>query len=375
MKVSESTTDTHANQAMAGRFYNEALTNFAAARANTKNVRELFYRIAGKTVQITVVGHTYEYGIVRALDHLRIAPDECDGAATGLSPDLHINCWDSRSTGSMPLKSPWTINDFSPFGQIYPCSSGQYRASFEADACAVSMIDLNSNIAFYWAPDWARIPNYTVAVPYRAIFSWYFNNGGMEIIHASAVSNSNGGLILTGKNGSGKSNTGLACLTNDLSYLADDHCLISNFDGYRIHSIYSSAKLWSKDVVHFPGLNLDQRISTGQLKDPAVDKHVFYINEHWPNLVCRSVPLKAIVLPRVTKDGNNTLVPGTFRDAFVGLIEQSHLLPPFATESSITFLANLARAVPVYKLSLSNFDWAQLLPMLEELMNSDREQI
>ncbi|MBY0549710.1 MAG: hypothetical protein K2W95_20700 [Candidatus Obscuribacterales bacterium] len=371
MKMPDSTIDTPANQATAARFYNEALTNFAAARANTKDVHELFYRIAGKTVQITVVGHTYEYGIVRALEHLRIAPDECDQA--GLTPGLHIYCWDSRSTAGKPLKSPWTIDDFSPFGQIYPCSSGQYRAAFEADACALSMIDLNSNVAFYWAPDWARIPNYSVAVPYRAIFSWYFHNSGMEIIHASAVSNSNGGLILTGKNGSGKSNTGLACLSNNLSYLADDHCLISNVDGYRIHSIYSSAKLWSKDVVHFPALNLDQRISTGQLKDPAVDKHVFYLNEHWPNLICRSVPLKAIVLPRVTKEGINTLVPGTYRDAFVGLIEQSHLLPPFATESSIAFLAKLARAVPVYKLSLSSIDWTPLLSMLEGLMNTDRE--
>lgn len=370
MKLSEEATDTAANEQKSRRLYNDALAIFAEARASTTSVHELYYELAGKTIQITVAGRTFDYGIVRALEHLRLSPVRSEEAAIRQCPDLHIFCWDSASTRSKPLKCPWTIDDFSPYGQVYPCSSGQYRAGFEADACALSMIDLNSNIALYWAPDWRRIPDYTIAVPFRPIFSWFFNSCGMEIIHASAAGNSNGGVFFTGTNGSGKSNTGLACLANNFSYLGDDHCLISNFDGFRIHSIYSSAKLWSKDVVHFPELSLDQRISTGPLKDPAVDKHVFYINEHWPNLLGQSASLKAIVLPSITHDGNNTLAAGSFRDAFMTLIEQSHLLPPFATKSSVAFLANLARSVPVYKLSLSNFDWKHILPMLDELMNT-----
>ena len=63
-----------------------------------------------------------------------------------------------------------------------------------------------------------------------------------------------------------------------------------------VHSLYNSAKLNSDHVQRFPAL-LPKIANPEQI---AEEKALLFVNEHYPSKVATRLPVRAILLPRVT---------------------------------------------------------------------------
>src|SRR4029077_4802081 len=93
-----------------------------------------------------------------------------------------------------------------------------------------------------------------IAEPIRAILSWFMREHNRQLIHAAAVGNSDGGVLLIGRSGAGKSNTALCCLASDLQYAADDFCAVSVGSEPHVYSLYCTGKTHEVDWTRHPFL-------------------------------------------------------------------------------------------------------------------------
>ena len=106
-------------------------------------------------------------------------------------------------------------------------------------------------------------------------------NYGFQLVHAGAVGTRDGGVLLVGKGGSGKSTTTFTCLDSGLAYVSDDYCIIENSSIPYTHSLYSTGKLNAEDVGRFPRLmpalyNYD-RLET--------EKALYFFYEQFPHRI------------------------------------------------------------------------------------------
>ena len=100
--------------------------------------------------------------------------------------------------------------------------------------------------ALSWIEDIALTPPYVRFRPFAEILSAWFPTVGMVLLHAAAVGDADGVVLLVGNGGSGKSTTSVVCSRAGLGFLADDFCLLEPGAPPRVHSIYRSAEAASR---------------------------------------------------------------------------------------------------------------------------------
>ena len=89
-------------------------------------------------------------------------------------------------------------------------------------------------------------PEWNCSTPLRHILHLALATRGVQFVHAGAVGRPDGGVIIVGRSGSGKSTSTLSTLGSDLLYAGDDYVGVSlNPDGGGpyVHSLYGCGKL------------------------------------------------------------------------------------------------------------------------------------
>lgn len=125
------------------------------------------------------------------------------------------------------------------------------------------------------------------------LFSLWAEMEDLLLLHAAAVGNDGGGVLIVGKSGSGKSTLSLSCLLDGMEFIGDDYILITASGPLRARPIYTLAAA-NQDVLD--QLPLD--------KVPSV--YVDHLSNGKPQLVlggglmCPELPIKAVVLPVVS---------------------------------------------------------------------------
>ena len=314
---------------------------------------ERSYIIGGHVVRLSFSGAAL-LSLTRALEHLAADNDS--------TPELTICVWDSESTGQRMLSRPWQESDFLARGVIQGYNTERIWTAFQHGSGAVSVLDKERNLAVFWAPD-SRLPYWEDGSPFRTILHWWLLSRGLQLVHAAAVGNSNGGVLIGGKGGSGKSTTALACLQSNLSYVGDDYTLLGFDSGPVVHSLYNSAKLNSDHVQRFPEL-LPKVANPERLAD---EKALLFVNEHYPSKVATRLSVRAILLPRVTG------LPGTrFKRVSVAMTLAA-LAPstifqlPRAGNEALKFLASFARHLQCFSLEVGT-DLSTIPPVIEGLL-------
>ena len=216
---------------------------FAAAAAVT-GVVERDYVIAGHGVRMRFAGPAMLDRLTGSFSHLAVP-------AVG-EPELVINVWDSASTGTPSPGIEGTEVEGDGTGPILYYEEQGVRAITRWNT--VSVLDSLANEAWFWAPDPAVMLSWDWASPMRAILHWWLGGMGILQVHGGAVGTDDGGVIIVGRGGSGKSTTSLACLTAGLQYAGDDFVAIETRPEPRVHSLYSSGKLESHQIERFPEL-------------------------------------------------------------------------------------------------------------------------
>jgi len=313
------------------------------------------YLIAGYRVALRCAGPALLPAVTPALEHLRaeIRPD----------PDLVIDLFDARSTG---MRLPFLLDFFmqrvrakwwehlGSRRELKGLDGEDLRCAFHPGPDILSVLDHSSDRALYWVDDAGKIPYYETGYPLSVILNWWLAKRGRQFVHAACIGTQAGSVLLTGKGGSGKSTTTLACLDSGLRLSGDDYCVIDTAT-LTAHSLYNTVKLKGlADVERFEHLkhcvdNLDQVQDT-----PDGERALIYLQQHFPDQLMRESPLRAILVPRIVDQVETTIAPSSAAHAFKALMPSTLFQLPGDARNAFQATARLTREVPAFDIALGS---------------------
>ena len=277
-----------------------------------------------------------------------------------------MRLWDSASTGVQPPAPPWPSLDFLARGEVSHDFGEGVRLSFRIDSGVLSVFTAATNTAFCWVRDPAQLPPWEAAAPLRPILAWWAENTGRQLAHAAAVGTPGGAVLLGARGGSGKSTTALACLEAGLLYVGDDYVMLEAGDPPVVNSLYSTAKLAPSNLdERFPRL---RALATGH-PDIEQDKVTLSLYEAFRDTVVPSLPLRAIVIPAISRSGEVALRAATAASALTALAPTTLFQLPSAGAGALARLGQIVSAVPRYHLELGR-DLAANVRAIRELITA-----
>jgi hypothetical protein len=309
-----------------------------------------FYTIGDYPVRLCFAGEALIEYITPAIAHLEI-PDSP-------SPALTIRIFDSASTQTqLPLlvsslvsllgQRWWKYED--KRGEVIEYSDHRFQTAFHPYPNRFNLLDLEQNLGIYWIEDATKFPYYEMGAALRIILHWWMSKRDRQYVHAGAVGTAEGGVLLVGKGGSGKSSTALACLNSNLFYASDDYCLVSTTPEPYVYSLYNTGKLKGEvDLERFPQF-IPQLYNRDRLND---EKAMVFVHKYYPEKLISGFPLRAILIPQVTGKPDTQLIQATAGQALSALAPSTILQLPGATQTALKTMSGLVRKVPCYHLKL-----------------------
>jgi hypothetical protein len=328
------------------------LAGFDRARKAGGPPSEHCYRFGAHTVRFLFASEPLVDALTPALAHLRVADD---GPA-----DLTVHLWDTRTTGE-PL-SPFVelLTDrigsdpyrwLTPRHEIIGISNARVPATLDQWSGAFSVYDRETARAVYWIDDASAVAYFERGAPLRTLLSWWLSDVGYQSVHAAGVGDAEGGVLLAGKGGSGKSSTALRCLDEGMRYLADDYCMFSVDPPATAFSMYNTAKLNGvADLQRQPRF-------LPFVENPeaaGAEKLLMFLERHFPEQMALSLPIRAVVVPHATDDPASTMSPISPGVALAALGPTTLLQRPGSAQSALRAMGELVRRVPCYGLRLGS---------------------
>lgn len=314
---------------------------------------ERVYGLGGLRCQFRYADRAAEAAVHRALAHVEISPA---GA-----PDLTIGVWDEAQTARLlPDPHPHMLVDYRNHC-LELCSDARYLALEERWLGTRSFIDRQTGEAWYCMRDARALPYYERAAPLRSLLNALLVGRRRHLVHAAAVGTSEGGILLTGPPGAGKSSSALACLGGELGFVADDWCGVTAGREPRIFSVYASTKLRLDGLDRFPEMR--GRIDNFDRLDE--EKATAFLAEHWRSGLVAECPVKAIFVPEVTGSARTTVVPTTGREAWRAMTSWTLKQLTGCGRESIALLTQFAASLPAFRLQLGR-DRHEVRAALEE---------
>jgi hypothetical protein len=252
-------------------------------------------------------------------------------------------------------------------GEIGGFNTERIYAVYEHESLGLSMLDRERNMALMWVRDAANIPYWVRGSPLRTILHWWMAGHGRQLLHSAAVALSPGGVLITGKSGSGKSTTALSCLEAGYEYIGDDYVIVrGGLDPYA-YSMYNTVKLVPERLESFP--HLAKYIDNPQRL--ASEKALIFFSEPASIRVASGAPLKAIIVPQVTGRRDTALRKASAAAAIAAMAPSTIFAHPRAGEAEFHFIAALARTLPTYILDCGT-DLAQIPETVRRLFSESR---
>jgi hypothetical protein len=275
-----------------------------------------------------------------ALAHLRGAAGQAD---------LTIRAFDSVSTGTPPPRADWRTADIEAAGVVRTLCDNRHHTVFQVAIGLLTMLDRAESSAICWVRDGASLPMPERAAPFRRLFQEWFRGHGSLVVHAAAVGHPDGGVLIAGQEGAGKSTTALACLCSSLRYASDDYCLVELGPSAKVHSLYCSGKSLPHDLARLPFL--EAMIANPHRSEG--EKLLYLLHDHVPDRLIEGFPLRAVLVPQVTDEERSSVGPVSPAGALQALAATTVLLSPQRAAPTLGALADLLRRVPYFQLRLS----------------------
>jgi len=321
-------------------FFDVLYRAFSRAERSAADSVERSFRIAGKTVSIRFAGAALMPAITPALEHL------ATGSVAG--PDLTICVWDAGTTKVPIPRPPWPGTVYGPRGDIQGFNDDRFQTAYHFGAGALNMLDLSRRLGIYCTRDALGLPSYEKGSPLRTILHWAFQPLGLQFVHAGAVGRPEGGVLLAGKGGSGKSTTALSCLDSELSYASDDYSMLEANPEPYVHSIYNTAKVNADNVERVAFL----RPAISNMDRLDQQKALMFLHQHYPRKLSAGFPIRAILLPRVKGGTATTLTPASSTDALAALALSTIRQLAGADHRAMALIEKVTSRVPCFYLEL-----------------------
>ena len=304
-------------------------------------VEERWFRIGGHDLLLRFAGPGAVPAIAPAFAHL--------GSAPAPEPALVVSIWDSASTGAAPPPTP-AVEPDSPAGAFYFFEDPPARGVFQPGIRALSAVDLQADHAWYWVADPADLPYWERAAPIRQILHWWMATRGHQQVHGGAVGRPDGGVLLVGSPGSGKSTSSLVSLASELRYAGDDYSMVSIEPRPWVHSLFSSGKVHPDNLSRLPHL----KPVLWNAERLATEKAVVFVDQHFPGRPIEGFPLRAIVVPRITGGARTRVVPTSRAAALIALAPSTVFQLHTAGSEALGYMTRLVQQVPAYVLELGS---------------------
>ena len=317
---------------------------------NAAGTEDRHYRFADVTVGVRFCGPTVAAALGPCLEHVR--------TDVGDAPDVTVHCADAVSTAEPVSPLVGLLLDridhdwhawLTPRHEIRGIGGERVPTAFEPWSGILSAYDRDRKVGAWWIRDAAEVPAYERAAPLRSLLGWALADHGLQSVHAAAVGRPDGGVLLAGPGGSGKSSTALRALAAGFGHLADDYCLISTSGPPTAHSLFAVAKLdGPADLERLP----EFRAAVTNPDRAGTEKLVIDLRRDFPDRVLTSFPIRAVVVPRVDPDGPTASTPLPPAAALRALGPTTLLQLPGAGTDALRAMGDLVRSVPCFELRL-----------------------
>jgi hypothetical protein len=186
-------------------------------------------RLAARTVDVRFADPALAQLLFEPLRHAA-APHT--GAA-----DATIDVWDAAGRGVPP---PWTTDDLLPGGLVRRSDSRDPVAVHEMPSGTITLAGAGGGEVLYRVGDRAALTWWERAAPLRLPLYWALGGDRRHLVHAAAVADAHGGVVLVGPPRSGKSTAVAAALELGLDLVGDDYVLLDASDGPCAHALYDT---------------------------------------------------------------------------------------------------------------------------------------
>jgi len=334
------------------------------------------FRIAEKVVQVELAGDALLSTTVRALAHLEFEDTATPSAAQA---DLRVLVWDSASTGRpLPLVFGHLLRyidnaygtEREARGEVFVLTDARVKTGFYGPGL-LSVVDRARGLAIFWLADARALPWYEMGAPLRTILHWWCMSETRHLVHGGCVGTAAGGLLIGGPGRSGKSTCALSALFAGMLYAGDDYAIIDVAGaGPPIgHSLYSTVKVKGPvDLPRFPALGA-WLCNPDRIAGANAEKPMAFVHEQRPEQVARSLPIRALVLPRYEGGTTCRLSPLSPRAAFERLAPSTVAQLPGVGADAARVMGALARKVPAFRLDLGG-DVAHIGEVLRGLVQT-----
>ena len=334
----------------------------ARIRASDRGWSERHYRIAGRPVRLLGSSPALLHCLSRAFDHLAAPP--------AAEPALTVHIADSARIGLPPC--PWELPPRSGKGGSDPEAAELMHVRDERvdgllrlDGTSVSALDREAGIAVLWLQSQESVPRSERAAPLRAILDWWGAASGWRVVHAGAVGTANGGALLVGRAGSGKSTSVLACLGSGLSYAGDDGVAVSAGGTPFVHSLYCTAKL-EPDHLRRALPHLAPALDDSEVAH--LGKRMFFLSRDRSAELTAGFPLRAVLLPRVSDTQQSATRPASAGAGLLALAPSTLLQLPGSRAERLHHMAAALRQVPTHVLELGR-DLSTVAPAIRAVLD------
>lgn len=300
---------------------------------------ERHYQIAGRHVRITLAGSSLAPVLLAALTHLAAPPGP---------PELSIHVWDGTTADIVPEAPDWVSQAFYGNSEIRQTEEDGVHVAFDGLLGMLSVLDTRRGLAFCWLRDPRHVPITIAGTPFRIILQWWADLEDRILVHAAALGDDTGALLVAGASGSGKSTTALTAVRAGLKYLGDDFVLVETGPPPAVHCLYNSAKVDPGTLEErFP--DLESSVHERQRLDH--EKHLLFAHRLWADRIVRQRKLSALLLPSITGRPETRLTAASGGQALRTLLPGIFPFPGMR-HSAVERLGRLVRAVKAYRLEL-----------------------
>ena len=313
------------------------------------------YTIAGKSCIIHFIGIRQLPFFTLSLAHLETTASSNDFFtlyvvdASVAKIQLPPICW-----------QPEDVCDYD--GSIRSMPDGLFAACI-TEYQTIQFIHHQAKTAFVWMNNAAILQEWESSFPFRSLFYQVFKQKGFLFIHAGAVGTAQGGVLLTGKGGAGKSTTCLsAFLYSNLQYAGDDFICLDP-EKMKAYSLYNIAKLTKENISRFPLL-------AANTDGVDADKLQYFVHKHLPQKMIKQMKVKAIFIPNYSP--SHTIVSLSIADKqdVMKALAPSSVLLLRAGEKEIKKLALLIGDLPCYWIN-TNENLIEIASVIENYLKEN----
>jgi hypothetical protein len=337
-----------------GSFYSAASGEFTGA-AERAGLVERSLRFGRSAVRLRFAGAELAELLLPAFGD-RAGPAEVDAT---------IDLWEERTCDGAVAPFPWAFADIGPGGLVRGDGDQPVLAVHETGSGSVTLVDVDRRALLHRVPDCGAVRWWERAAPLRSALYWALGGERRHLVHAGAVGDDRGCALIAGASGSGKTTVALAALSHGLAYIADDYVLLDISGDPTACSIYGVAKLDAGHERRFPELAADVR------RPPAAEaeqKAVLDVARLMPDSMRRSLPVRAVILPRVC-GGRSRLRRVSAGAAMLALAPSTVLQQPFGEGEVLGMLAEVVSQMPCFALDVGD-DVRALAPLVREALGS-----